>query len=124
MRRAQVLMAICLLVGGGLFALTASWFGGAPESVQAADTRYSVTVLPADPIEVRVTSGKAETVTVAGVMPSMGHALPPVGTVQAGLGRFVAEEDMFTMDGIWELSITLSGTQGTEVITFSTVITR
>ncbi|TDC84576.1 hypothetical protein E1193_05470 [Micromonospora sp. KC606] len=90
--------------------------------MKVAGTRYTVTVLPADPVEVWVTSGRVEAVTLAAVMPSMGHARPPVGTVQADVGRFVAEEDMFAMDGVWELSITLSGAQGREVITFSAVI--
>ncbi|MFI7638358.1 hypothetical protein [Nonomuraea sp. NPDC049400] len=124
MKRARSLMAVCLVAAGVLFAVTARWFGGGPESVEVAGARYIVTVLPADPVEVRVTSGKADTVTLAAAMPSMGHALPPVGTVQTDLGHFVAEEDMFIMDGVWELSITLSGTQGEEVITFSTVVTR
>ncbi|MEV4065198.1 hypothetical protein [Nonomuraea dietziae] len=105
-----------------LFAVVSRWLGGGPESVQAAGTRYTVTVLPADPVEVRVTSGEAETVTLAAAMPSMGHALPPVGTVQAGHGRFVATENMFTMDGVWELSIILSGDQGEEMITISMLL--
>ncbi|GAA4959160.1 hypothetical protein HD597_005437 [Nonomuraea thailandensis] len=114
---------LCLLVAGVLFAVTARWSGGGAEPMRAAGERYSVTVLPADPVEVRVTSGEAETVTLAAVMPAMGHALPPVGTVPAGAGRFVAEKDLFTMDGVWELSITLSGAQGQEVINLSTVVT-
>ncbi|MFI6294857.1 hypothetical protein ACIBEJ_24925 [Nonomuraea sp. NPDC050790] len=115
--------AVCLLVVAVLFAVTSRWYGGAPETVRAAGERYSVTVLPADPVEVRVTSGEAETVTLAAVMPGMGHALPPVGTVPAGPGRFVAEKSMFGMDGVWELSISLSGAQGAEVINLSTVVT-
>ncbi|MGN9847519.1 hypothetical protein ACTMTI_56610 [Nonomuraea sp. H19] len=114
--------AVCLLLAGVLLAVTSRWLGGGPESVQAAGTRYTVSVLPADPLEVRVTSGKAETVTLAAVMPSMGHALPPVATVQADLGRFVAEEKVFVMDGVWELSITLSGDRGEETITVSMLV--
>ncbi|MGS2648634.1 hypothetical protein [Streptosporangium sp. LJ11] len=76
-------------------------------------------MLPVDPVEVRVTSGEAETVTPAATMPGMGHALPPVGTLQAGQGRFVATENLFAMDGVWELSIILSGDQGEEMITVS-----
>ncbi|MFB4273134.1 hypothetical protein [Nonomuraea sp. GTA35] len=34
-----------------------------------------------------------------------------------------AEKDLFSMDGVWELSVTLSGTQGQEVINLSTVVT-
>ncbi|PZF97939.1 hypothetical protein [Micromonospora deserti] len=124
MRRPRILIAICLLVAGGLFFVTASWPGSGLASVKVAGDRYSVAVLPADPVEVRVTSGRAEAVTLAAVMPSMGHARPPVGTVQTDVGRFVAEEDMFAMDGVWEVSITLSGAEGREVITFSTVVSR
>jgi hypothetical protein len=50
------------------------------------------------------------------------HALPPVATVQADLGRFVAEEKVFVMDGVWELSITLSGDRGKETITVSMLV--
>ncbi|MFG3437587.1 hypothetical protein ACGF0J_10125 [Nonomuraea sp. NPDC047897] len=116
-------LAVCLLVAGVLFVVTSRWFGGGPEDVRAAGERYGVTVLTADPVEVRVTSGEAETVTLAAVMPGMGHASPPVGTVPAGPGRFVAEKSVFGMDGVWELSITLSGAQGEEVINVSTVVT-
>lgn len=122
MKRARSLTAVCLLAAGVLFAVTSRWLGGGPEIVEAAGARYTVIVLPADPVEVRVTSGQAETVTLAAVMPSMGHALPPTGTVQAGPGRFVAEEDVFGMDGVWELSITLSGDRGEDVITVSAVV--
>ncbi|MFD1936585.1 MULTISPECIES: hypothetical protein [Nonomuraea] len=114
--------AVCLLVAGVLFAVTARWFGGGSESVQAAGTRYTVTVVPADRVEVRVTSGEARAVTLAAAMPSMGHALPPVGTVQADPGSFVATQDVFTMDGVWELSITLSGDQGQELITVTILV--
>nr|MDT0656731.1 hypothetical protein [Micromonospora sp. DSM 115978] len=122
MRCVRILVAICLLGTGGLVAVTANWSGRGPDGVRVAGTRYSVTVLPADPVEVWVTSGQADAVTLAAVMPSMGHAAPPVGTVQAGVGRFIADDPMFGMDGLWELSITLSGAQGREVITVSTVI--
>jgi hypothetical protein len=114
--------AVCLLGAGVLIAFTVHWSGGGPESVAAAGTRYTVTVLPADPVEVRVTSGKAETITLAAVMPAMGHALPPVGTVQAGPGRFVATENVFSMGGVWELSISLSGDRGEEMITVSLLV--
>ncbi|MEV4166710.1 hypothetical protein [Nonomuraea dietziae] len=116
--------AICLLVAGVLFATATSWFDGNPDSVPAAGARYTVSVLPADPVEVRVTSCQAHAVTVAAAMPGMGHALPPVGTVQADPGRFVAEETLFGMDGVWELSITVSGDQGQETISLSTVVDR
>ena len=111
MRYAAAALLVALVV------VTWGWVGGGPENVSAAGGRYTVTVLPTDPVEVRVTSGRADTVTLAAVMPDMGHALPPVGTVAAGPGRFVATGDVFVMDGVWELSISLSGDQGTEVIT-------
>jgi hypothetical protein len=114
--------AVGMLAAGVLFASTSCSIGGGPESMAAAGTRYSVIVLPTEPVEVRVTSGEAETVTLAAVMPNMGHALPPVGTVQEGLGRFVATEDVFVMDGVWELSISLSGDRGDEVITVSMLV--
>ncbi|GAA2416388.1 MULTISPECIES: hypothetical protein [Nonomuraea] len=113
---------VCLLIAGVLFAVTSRWFGGSPESVHAAGTHYTVTVMAADRVEVRVTSGKADTVTLAAAMPGMGHALPPVGTVQPDPGRFVATQDVFTMDGVWEVTITVSGDQGEELITVSLLV--
>ncbi|TQM32072.1 LOW QUALITY PROTEIN: hypothetical protein FB390_3748 [Nocardia bhagyanarayanae] len=124
MKRTYFLLAACLLLSGVLFAVATNWFGRAPEYVAAAGTRYTVSVLPVDPLEVRVTSGDADTVTMAAVMPSMGHALPPVDTVQAEPGHFVAAEEVFVMGGEWELSITVSRTGGQEVITVSTVVDR
>ncbi|MET9341886.1 hypothetical protein [Nonomuraea sp. NPDC003804] len=112
--------ALCLLVAGVLFAVTARWIG--PESVEAAGTRYTVTVLQADRVEVRVTSGEAGEVTLAAAMPSTGHALPPVGTVRADPGRFVATQDLFTMSGVWELAITVSGDRGEELITVTMLV--
>ncbi|MFI6478736.1 hypothetical protein ACIBH1_12450 [Nonomuraea sp. NPDC050663] len=55
-------------------------------------------------------------------MPAMGHALPPVATVLAGPGVFVATREVFTMDGVWELSITVSGDRGEEVITVTVLV--
>ncbi|GAA4100227.1 hypothetical protein GCM10022248_85070 [Nonomuraea soli] len=109
---------MCLLVAGVLLALTA----GGSRSVQAAGTRYAVTVVPGERVEVRVTSGVARAVTLAAVMPGMGHALPPVETVEAGPGRFVAAGPVFTMDGVWELVVTVSGQRGEELITVTVLV--
>ncbi|MFC7713185.1 hypothetical protein [Nonomuraea recticatena] len=98
-----------------LFAVVSRWLGGGPESVQAAGTNYTVTVLPADPVEVRVTSGKAETVTLAAAMPGMGHALPPVGTVQAGQAASSPQR---------RCSITVAEAQEQETIIIRTVVGR
>ncbi|MEU1968962.1 hypothetical protein ABZ541_14300 [Micromonospora sediminicola] len=124
MKRTRILAVVCLLVAGWLLARQVSWLGTGPERVMLAGTWYSLAVRPVDPVEVRVTSGRAEEVTLTAVMPSMGHAQSPVGTVRAGADRFVAEQDVFTMAGVWELSVTVSGTQGSEVITFSTAVAR
>lgn len=110
--------ALCLLVAGALFFVVA----GGSRSVQAAGTRYAVTVVPGERVEVRVRSGAARAVTLAAVMPAMGHALPPVATVLAGPGRFVAAREVFTMDGVWELSVTVSGDRGEEVITVTVLV--
>jgi hypothetical protein len=116
-------VAAVLLAAGVLVAST-SCSSGDPGSTAAAGERYRVTAQPADPVEVRVTSGAAETVTLAAVMADMGHALPPVGTVQAGPGRFVATQDVFVMDGVWDLAISLTGDRGFEVITVSVQVGR
>ncbi|MEV0033925.1 hypothetical protein [Nocardia sp. NPDC050793] len=109
--------SLCLLLVGASVAAISCGSGDSPEPVQAAGAQYTVTVRAADPIEVRVVSGTAETVTLAAVMPAMGHAVPPMGTERTGPDRFVATGNLLTMDGEWELSISLSGDRGMETIT-------
>jgi hypothetical protein len=116
--------AVAVLVAAGVLLASTSCSSGGDSGSTAAGERYRITVLPAGPVEVRVTSGAAETVTLAAVMPDMGHALPPVGTVQAAPGRFVATRDVFVMDGVWDLVISLTGDRGFEVITVSLQVGR
>ncbi|MBF6301975.1 hypothetical protein IU459_31170 [Nocardia amamiensis] len=113
----------CLILVGALFAAV-SCGSGAGSTVQAAGSRYVVSILVVDPIEVRVDSGEAQAVTLAAAMPGMGHAMPSVATVQVEAGRFVAVENVLTMDGEWELSINLSGDRGTEIITVGVPVRR
>ncbi|WP_189246352.1 hypothetical protein [Streptosporangium pseudovulgare] len=96
--------------------------GGDP--VTTAGTRYAVTVTAdRNTIDVRLGRGEADTVTVAAVMPAMGHAMPEVTARKTDPGHFVAEGDLFSMGGGWELSVRLTGPPGEETITFTTLVT-
>ncbi|MFI7125820.1 hypothetical protein ACIBQ1_09005 [Nonomuraea sp. NPDC050153] len=94
------------------------------DPVSVSGTRYAVTVT-ADrkAVDVQVDRGEADTVTVAAVMTTMGHAMPEVTARKAGPGHFVAEGDLFTMTGAWELSVRLAGRSGEETLTLNTLIT-
>ncbi|MCG5215605.1 hypothetical protein [Streptosporangium sp. KLBMP 9127] len=95
-----------------------------PRRLSAVGTHYAVTVLIDEPgTEVLLDSGDADTVTLSAVMPDMGHALPEVVTREPDPGRFLAEGDLFPMNGVWELSIRLTGPAGEEVLTVNTLVT-
>ncbi|MEU9831296.1 hypothetical protein AB0D67_07095 [Streptosporangium sp. NPDC048047] len=102
------------------FAARAS--GGDP--VTTAGAHYAVTVTAdRNTIDVRLDRGEADTVTVAAVMPAMGHAMPEVTARKTAPGHFVAEGDLFSMGGGWELSVRLAGPSGEETLTLTTLIT-
>lgn len=60
-------------------------------------------------------------VTLAGVMPSMGHAMSELTTTAAGPGRYRARGELFTMTGQWEVVIRLAGS---DEITVPVTVTR
>ncbi|GAA4091375.1 hypothetical protein [Nonomuraea soli] len=91
--------------------------GDDPVSVAVTGASYAVRVEIGGEVEVRVTSGRADTVTIAASMPSMGHAAPEVSARLAGAGRFVAGGEMLSMAGLWQLSIRLTGPAGEETLT-------
>lgn len=122
MTRARIVLAVCLVVAGVLVVIAANAQG--PETVRAAGSRYAVAVLIDDPIEVRVTSGDADRVTVAAVMPEMGHAFPPATARETEAGRFVVPKPEFGMAGAVELTVSLSGPAGREALTVNTLVTE
>ncbi|MEU9884206.1 hypothetical protein [Sphaerisporangium sp. NPDC051011] len=94
------------------------------DPVTTTGTHYAITVT-ADrkAIDVRLDRGEADTVTVAAVMTTMGHAMPEVTARKTAPGQFVAEGDLFFMTGVWELSVRLAGRSGEETLTLNTLIT-
>ncbi|WP_431931419.1 hypothetical protein [Nonomuraea jabiensis] len=118
-----------LLVLGGLVAVVAAAFviarTSGPDPVTTTGARYTVTVTAdRSAVDIRVDRGEADTVTVAAVMPAMGHAVPEVTARKAGPGHFVAEGDLFLMNGAWELSVRLAGPRsGEETLTLNALVT-
>ncbi|MEU6780360.1 hypothetical protein ABZ912_14245 [Nonomuraea angiospora] len=117
-----------LLVLGGLVAVVVAAFviarTSGPDPVATTGTRYAVTVTAdRSAVDIRVDKGEADTVTVAAVMTTMGHALPEVTARKAAPGHFVAEGDLFLMNGAWELSVRLAGRSGEETLTLNALIT-
>ncbi|MEQ4717619.1 hypothetical protein [Nonomuraea sp. B19D2] len=117
-----------LLVLAGLVAVVVAAFvvartsGGDP--VTTTGTRYAVTVTAErNTIDVRLDRGEADTVTIAAVMTTMGHAIPEVTARKTAPGHFVAEGELFFMTGAWELSIRLAGPSGEETLTLNTLVT-
>ncbi|MDH6580227.1 FixH family protein [Kitasatospora sp. MAP5-34] len=58
-----------------------------------------------------------ERVTLAAVMPSMGHAMPALTAEPAGPGRYQTHGQLFLMAGSWQLTVSLNGPSGTETVT-------
>ncbi|KAB8191594.1 hypothetical protein FH608_030560 [Nonomuraea phyllanthi] len=116
-----------VLVLAGLVAVVVAAFviarTSGPDPVTTTGTHYAVTVTAErDAIDVELGRGEPDTVTVAAVMPTMGHAMPEVAARKTAPGHFVAEGDLFTMTGVWELSIRLAGPSGEETLTVNTLI--
>jgi hypothetical protein len=109
-----------------------SEFGLGPR-VSAAG-RYTATLQPAEPLRqrvlqtVRVLVADAEghavdgaTIDVDGGMPQHGHGLPtrPRVTKSFGGGLYEIEGVRFNMGGWWELSLAITGSAGTDEVTFN-----
>jgi hypothetical protein len=125
------MIALAALVLGAvvLFVMGAA-LGGGPVDVTAAGARYTVAVHVARPavgrvpVEVRVTAGDADAVAVSAVMPDMGHSTPEVTAAEREPGLFVAEGELFTMTGVWDLALRLSGPAGEETLVTKVQITE
>ncbi|TYB50863.1 hypothetical protein FXF51_55065 [Nonomuraea sp. PA05] len=96
-----------------------------PVTVEGAGTRYAVTltVVGDDTADIVVERGEAESVVVVATMPQMGHVTPETAALRSGPGRFRADGGLFTMDGVWEVSVRLSGAAGEEVIPLTVLVT-
>ncbi|NRQ38646.1 hypothetical protein HII36_43510 [Nonomuraea sp. NN258] len=121
--------AVAVLVVGVVAVLLGNLGGTAePVTVNTSGAHYAISVAVERPaagrvaVEVRVTSGQADSVAVSAVMPDMGHAMPEVAAGRQEPGRFRAEGEMFPMAGVWELSIRLDGPAGAEVLVAKALI--
>ncbi|MEO3884491.1 hypothetical protein [Nonomuraea sp. B5E05] len=100
-----------------------------PVDLTTTGTRYAATILIADPapgritVEIQVSEGDADTVTLSAVMTEMGHSTPEIPATEREPGRFVAVGELFSMSGVWELSIRLDGPAGEEQLAVRTLIT-
>jgi hypothetical protein len=80
--------------------------------------------------EVRVTLPSGQPVdgariAVDGGMPQHGHGLPtqPKVTRALGNGRYLMEGVKFSMTGWWEIKLKIDGAQGSDKVTFNTIVT-
>ncbi|MFI7451958.1 hypothetical protein ACIBQX_30985 [Nonomuraea sp. NPDC049714] len=99
-----------------------------PVDLTTTGARYTATVHIADPapgqvtVEIEVSEGDADTVALSAVMTQMGHSTPEISATERAPGRFVAAGELFTMSGVWELSIRLDGPAGEEQLAVRTLI--
>jgi nitrogen fixation protein FixH len=64
--------------------------------------------------EVTDTAGRpatVDTIAVELVMPQMGHALPPVSATRTEPGRYRASNTDIPMSGVWEVTVSLPGSE-------------
>ena len=63
-------------------------------------------------------------IDVDGGMPQHGHGLPtqPRVTQEIGDGRYLMEGMKFSMTGWWEIKLAIEGAQGSDKVTFNTVV--
>jgi hypothetical protein len=124
-RRVLVLVVVAIVAGFGAWRAAAAG-GPRPVALDRAGRLYTATVLleragtGVVDIDVRIPGG--EEVTLSAVMPAMGHATPAIGARRAGDGRFAARAELFTMTGLWQLSIRVRGAAGAEEITIDVLV--
>lgn len=124
-RRLLALAAVVAAVVGAYLARGLA-AGPEPEQFAAAGVKYAVTVrfdrlgtgvVGADVVVRGLPQDKApagDTVSLFAVMPSMGHVMPEVPARREGPNRFAARGELFTMPGIWRLTVRVRGTPGDE----------
>jgi YtkA-like len=65
-------------------------------------------------------------ITVGGGMPQHGHGLPtrPQVRQERPEGSYLIEGMKFSMTGWWEIKLTIDGPEGTDKVTFNTVVSE
>ena len=65
-------------------------------------------------------------ITVDGGMPQHGHGLPtrPQATQELADGTYLLEGLKFSMTGWWEIKLTIQSTEGSDKVTFNTVVSQ
>ncbi|MBB5957963.1 hypothetical protein FHS29_004571 [Saccharothrix tamanrassetensis] len=107
------------VIGAAAFLM---WPRDAPERASAGSESYAVE-LEVEPrrgpvtATVRVTrhdhaAVDVDEVVIEAVMPSMGHAMPEV-VARRRHDRFEADGELFTMTGLWDVSLRLDGETAT-----------
>ncbi|MFB4286170.1 hypothetical protein ACBI99_00925 [Nonomuraea sp. ATR24] len=125
--RRLIALAALLAAAAALF-VAGRALGAEPLTLTIAGSRYTATVVIDPPrtgavvVETRVTSGDADGLALSAVMPDMGHAMPELSAAEREPGRFVAEGELFTMSGVWDVSIRLTGPAGEETLTAKALI--
>ncbi|MFI7612557.1 hypothetical protein ACIBP6_15155 [Nonomuraea terrae] len=126
MKRLAV-VAVLVAVGVALFVAGRN-AAAEPLRTSTAGTRYAATVLIEEPVtgrvsmEVVVDAGDADTVAVSAVMPEMGHSTPELTAREQRPGRFLAEGELFSMSGVWDVSLRLDGPAGEEQLIVKALI--
>ena len=118
----QLLVGALVVVVAGLLTWLFWPTGGSGTSVQQAAGRlYQVKLTADDPhmgantLTIDITPSTVDTVTIAPVMPQMGHALAPVTASAAEPGRYRAETTL-PMTGQWEITVSLTGRAGADQV--------
>ena len=129
MKRPTVLIAVvALVVAAGVAWLIWGGSGNAPAAQQAVSGPYTVRFtaeaprLGANTFSVEVTGPAPEGVTVAPVMPLMGHAFAAVPAGPDGPGRFRASGVGLPMSGQWEITVSLRGPGGPAQVVFPLLV--
>ncbi|MEV1000515.1 hypothetical protein [Nonomuraea sp. NPDC050202] len=123
------LVAGALVVAGAVVFVVGRGASADPINLTTTGDRYAATVLIEDPapgrvaVEVKVSKGDADSVAVSAVMADMGHSTPELAATEREPGRFLAEGELFSMSGVWELSIRLDGPAGEEQLAVKALIT-
>ncbi|MEU6716461.1 hypothetical protein ABZ897_33770 [Nonomuraea sp. NPDC046802] len=121
-----VALPILLLVAGIVWILRGG-DGPGPVELSARGTHYAVVVAldpGTGPVEasVEIEPASPAEVSLFAVMPHMGHTTPEIPARRDGAGRYVARGELFTMAGVWEISVRVQGASGTEVIKVNTLV--
>ncbi|GAA4919370.1 hypothetical protein HD597_005986 [Nonomuraea thailandensis] len=123
------LVAGALVIAGAAVFLVGRGGSADPIDLTTTGARYAATVLIEDPapgrvaVEIQVSKGDADSVAVSAVMADMGHSTPELTATEREPGRFLAEGELFSMSGVWELSIRLDGPAGEEQLAVKALIT-